>query len=345
MAELIVDFASEPDGTFRGNGQVPAPVVFIRSFNHEGAPVVTSGPLGYVEETDFGPVSRIEDLAAIKAGALMLHAPGDGGFQTVQQPIGMMSCPRLHMEAEIYSPIDRHTERKWMAFWLVPEDEYLKIGGNLSTAADPDFIEVVRNRLPRIPRNSIMWRAQGSPLGDKAWLVQFTGSDTLPPRRNLPWERINAHGSRAAHRVEIRGHHLRLLAPQGDGWELVLEERDIIPPDWAGRNIVLLIEAADYQSWDGGKGDGQGPATRVVTRVRLRAPEVFTLVGGAVPEAPPVEEPPVVEPPAEEPATPPVDEEPPGELEPPVEPDLRPGLERARALIDAELAALEATTA
>lgn len=332
MAELIVDFAREPDGTFRGNEQVPAPVVFIRSHNNEDAPVVTTGPLGYVEETDFGAVDRIEDLAAVKAGALMLHAPGDGGFQTVQQPIGMMSCPRLHMEAEIYSPIDRHTERKWTAFWLVPEDEYLAIGGNLSTAADPDFIEVVRNRLPRIPRNSIMWRAQGSPLGDKAWLVQFTGSDTRPSRRNLPWERIDAHGSKAAHRVEIRGHHLRLLAPTDSGWELVLEEQDIIPPDWAGRNIVLLIEAADYQSWDGNKGDGQGPATRVVSRVRLRAPEVFTLVGGT-PETPPVnEEPPVVEPEPE----PPVVVEP----EPPVTPDLRPGLERARALLDAELAAL-----
>lgn len=323
-----MDFTNEPDGTFKGNGQVPAPVVFVRSFNDEGAPVVTSGPLGYVEETDFGPVDRIEGLAAIKSGALMLHAPGDGGFQTVTQPVGMMSCPRLHMEAEIYSPIDRHTERKWTAFWLIPEDEYEEMGGVSGTPADPDFIGVVQHRLPRIPRNAIMWRAQGSPLGDKAWLVQFTGSDTREASRNMPWERIDAHGSKDAHRIEIRGHDFRILAPKDGSWELVLEEQGIIPPDWAGRNIVLVVEAADYQSWDGSKGDGQGPATRVLTRARLRAPEVFTLAGGGEvvePEPPVTEEPPVIE-----------------EPEPPTEPvgDLRPGLLRARALIDSALAAL-----
>lgn len=311
MPEMIVDFAAEPDGTFRGNSEVPAPVVFIRSHNHEGAPPRVSGPLGYTEPTDFGDVTRIEDLAQVRDGSLLMHAPGDGGFQTVTQYIGKMACPNLNMDAEFRVPVADITERKWVTFWMIPRPEWEAIGGLASTPGDPDFMGVVANRLPREPFDAIMWRHQGSPLGGLAWLVQGTHRrDGAPRKRTLPWEPIARHGTLHEHRVEIRGHNLRLLArPHQDApWSVVFDTandtrtRDIVPDSWIGEDIVVAVQAADYQSWDAGKGDGHGPATRELRRVRLRAPAVGSLVG-APPEEPPVEP------------------EPPAEPEPPVEPE------------------------
>ena len=362
MAELTIDFAGVPDGPFRGTPQIPAPVNFIRALNQEGAPVRVSGPLPEPVALDYGlpAASTVEALAQVHDGVLYAHPPHrvmapygqyEAGFQTITQPVAVMACPNLHMRAHFVLPgLDRITPRKWVTFWAMPRDEWEVIGGLNSTPGDPDFVNVVQRRLPAEPYESIMWRHSGSPEVDgyNAWLVQSTRRrDGTPRKRNLEWAAIQKVGALDEHVMEIDGLNVRLLtwSPAAKQWVSTFgsaaddRTRDIIPPSWAGREIVLAVQFADYDSGDRSKGDGAGAATRRLQRVTIRAPFVAPIVGGVPPVVvePPVEEPPVVEPEPE----PPVVEEP----EPPVTPDLRPGLERARALIDAELAALEATTA
>jgi len=206
-------------------------VVFIREYNDEGRPPVLSGPLRGTERTAFGTVGRIEDLCQVRGGRWMGHPPGSGGFQTVQQAFGMMSCPNLAMEVETVIPPEPVTSRKWVAWWLIPEDEYLRIGGNLSTAADPDFADVVKNRLPLVPRNSILFRMERI-NGWLAWLVNFTGAPGRPARRNQPWNRIDAVGSLNEQRIMVRGADLIFQARRSDGrWTTILIKNNMIPPN------------------------------------------------------------------------------------------------------------------
>jgi hypothetical protein len=278
-----------PTTAFRGNTELPAPIVFIRDHhNEEHEPPTLTGPLAPYRspiQTDHHEATLIQELAYIADGRIQHCAPMWGGFQTIHQWLTVSSCPVMRMTFELRgTTLPLTTQRKWpLAMWWMPRAAFDAIGGLGGTPADPDFADVVKNRLPRVPQGAVLVRPQRE-QALPTWVIMRTSSPTLPGVRVSMWQ-PHAGGDV---RVVTDGNNLAILAWVNGMWQYVCD-RNVIPSDWAGQDIIFGIQTVDYASSDANKDGGGTPlTTQHYGAITVTAPMVRLLVAQQEPVPEPV---------------------------------------------------------